>query len=464
MRAPLVIIGNGGAAAEAVLALRANGYRGEIHLFADNRNAPYNPMLGPYLVAGKIPLEQVFPFGDGLTFYADNGVTAHLGEPVVQFDAEERELATAAGASYRYERCLIATGARPAPPPITGLREALAPSEGPPWTERRVFTLQTLDDAMALQRAVADMRARGEPLRAAVLGASFAGVKIAAVLHDLGFNVTLVERETYILPLAAHPEAARIMESHLLEQGYELRLGAALAGVRTAAGAGVAGAGATGAARAAGAGAPPAIAGDKIRLDFGALPGAADPGGAGGTACEESAAQVDVDLLVVCTGNRPALGFLTPGQVAMGSGILVDEQMCSNIPTLFAAGDVAQGKNLLSGRREIIGLWSSARYQGRAAGRSLSGVPSGYGGGVPHNITHVGGMLFASVGCVDEYDKVAISHKDDSWQVRLWQDGRLVGVNLLNCCLSAGVTRQTLLRAATGATGDTEATWTSFSG
>jgi NADPH-dependent 2,4-dienoyl-CoA reductase/sulfur reductase-like enzyme len=234
------------------------------------------------------------------------------------------------------------------------------------------------------------------------------------------------------------------METHLLAEGYELRLGAALAGVRL----------------------PESFAepGARMVLDFGALPGAADPGGAGGTACDDSAAQDEVDLLVVCTGNRPALGFLAPGQVDMGTGILVDDQMRTSVPGLWAAGDVAQGKNLLSGRHEIIGLWSSARYQGRAAGRSMAGAPSGYPGGLPHNITHVGRMLFASVGCVDDYDRTAISHDGDSWQVRLWRDERLVGVNLLDCCLTAGVTKQTFLRAAMGATDDLEATWTRFSG
>jgi 3-phenylpropionate/trans-cinnamate dioxygenase ferredoxin reductase subunit len=64
VKVPIAIIGNGGAAAEAVLALRANGYEGDIHLFADNPHPPYNPMLGPYLVAGKIPRERAFPFGD----------------------------------------------------------------------------------------------------------------------------------------------------------------------------------------------------------------------------------------------------------------------------------------------------------------------------------------------------------------------------------------------------------------
>ena len=165
---------------------------------------------------------------------------------------------------------------------------------------------------------------------------------------------------------------------------------------------------------------------------------------------------------MVCTGNRPALGFLTPGQVDIGTGILVDEHLRSSIPTLRAAGDVAQGKNLLSGRRETIGLWSNARYQGRAAGRSMAGATPGYAGGIPHNITHVGRMLFASMGCVDDYDEATTTHDDGSWQVRLWREGRLVGINLLDRCLSAGVLKQAFLRTATGAASDLEATWTSF--
>lgn len=461
MRVPIAIIGNGGAAAEAVLALRANGYAGDIHLFADNRHAPYNPMLGTYLISGAIPLERVFPFGDEHGFYEANRVTAHLGRAVVDLDAEAQLLVTADGEAYYYDRCLVASGARPSVPPVPGLREALAPGASPDETgtpRRRVFTIQDLAGVLALKQALDELSASaglgdgaapagaraGAAPRAAVIGASFAGVKIAAVLHERGLGVTLVEREPSILPLAAHPDCARIMEDHLLGEGYELRLGAALTGVTTDA---VTEAGQPG-----------------VRLDFGALPGAADPGGAGGTACDESSTQEVVDLVLVCTGTRPALSFLRPGQVATGNGILVDEQMRSSLPTLYAAGDVAQGKNLLSGRHEIIGLWSSARYQGRAAGRSLAGAPSVYRGGVPHNITHVGRMLFAAVGCVNEYDTMVVCSEGDSHQFRVWLDGRLAGVNLLDCCLSAGVTKQALLKAAIGATNETEATWTSFNG
>ncbi len=443
MRAPLVIVGNGAAAAEAVLALRAHGYDGDIHLFSENRRAPYNPMLGTYIVSGKITVERAFPFGGEREFYGANRVTAHLGQTVVSLDATEQVLTTSDGSSYTYDRCLVASGAHPSVPPVPGLREGLAA----PKAVRRVFTMRTLDDALDLKDAVDRLRTRpGQPARAAVIGASFVGMKVAAALQGLGLRVCFIEREPGILPLSAHPECARILQTHLLEQGYELRLGAALAGIDLGSAAGA------GTSRA------------PVRLDFGALPGAADPGGAGGTACEDGAPQEDVDLVVVCTGTRPSLGFLTPGQVDTGEGILVDEQLRSSAPTLYAAGDVAQGKNLLSGRHEVIGLWASARYQGRAAGRSLAGAPSEYRGSVPHNISHVGNMLFASVGCLREYDQMTLCRDGDTVQVRVWQEGRLMGVNLLNCCLDAGAMKQALLREATGAATDSRVTWTTIGG
>jgi NADPH-dependent 2,4-dienoyl-CoA reductase/sulfur reductase-like enzyme len=461
VRTPVVIIGNGAAAAEAVLALRQSGFREEIQLFADNEHPPYNPMLGTYLVSGAIPRERVFPYGDHETFYAANQVSAHLGEVVVDLDAEARMLTTAGGATCTYERCLVATGARPAVPPIAGLREALSQDGSQPSPAaagadgvlaRRVFTIQSFSDALRLKETAAAICAEaeqrggarkargpegGDRPRAAVVGASFAGIKIASVLHEMGMRVTLVEREASILPLSAHPDCARILEHHLLVEGYELRLGAALLGVE------------------------PHSSG--VRLDFGALPGAADPEASEGTACEDQEARMEVELLVVCTGNRPSLAFLRPGQIDTGVGVLVDEELRSSIPSLYAAGDVAQGKNLLSGRHEIIGLWASARCQGRAAGRSMAGMPTGYRGSVPSNITHVGRLLFASVGCLRDYDRIETSHQDGAFRLRAWQEGRLAGVNLINSCLNAGVIKQALLKAATGATAEMEATWTSFS-
>ena len=73
-------------------------------------------------------------------------------------------------------------------------------------------------------------------------------------------------------------------------------------------------------------------------------------------------------------------------------------------------------------------------------------------------------MLFASVGCVNDYDEVTILQMDGGRQVRLRQDGRLVGINFVDCCSSAGVIKQAFARAAMGETSTLEMTWTSFSG
>jgi hypothetical protein len=94
----------------------------------------------------------------------------------------------------------------------------------------------------------------------------------------------------------------------------------------------------------------------------------------------------------------------------------------------------------------------------------MCGTESGYPGGLPHNITHVGRMLFASMGCVNDYDEVTVTRTGTGWQVRLYQEGRLVGINLVDCCSAAGVIKQNLVRTALGVTSLVEATWTSFSG
>ena len=75
----------------------------------------------------------------------------------------------------------------------------------------------------------------------------------------------------------------------------------------------------------------------------------------------------------------------------------------------------------------------------------------GYPGGVPHNITHVGHMLFASVGCVDDYDER--DHQPATAILAgaaLAETGAWSGVNLLDCCLSAGVIKQALLQSGDG--------------
>ncbi len=396
----IAIVGNGAAAAEAVLSMRAAGYQGEIDLFTDNPYPPYNPMLGTYYLSGAVAAEQCFPFGDE-SFYDRNRVRARLGSVVTELDPEARSLATEDGTRYQYRLCLVATGARTTCPPLPGLI--------PDGDGSRVFGLRSFDDAVrlsdALGRAIHGAAEQDRKPRGMVLGASFAGIKVADVLRQAGMDVLIVEREPFILPLSAHPDCATVMQEHLMEKGFDVRVGASLCSVESSS--------------------------DSLVAHF-----------SGPDEVEEA------DLLVVCTGSRPNLSFLEPGRVETDVGLVVDEHLETSAPGLYAAGDVAQALNPLTGRHEVLALWANARRQGHVAGLNMVGVHAEYSGSIPCNITHVGDLMFAGIGCMKEYDELETMPEDGGSTTWAFRNGRLAGFNTLGRALSPGIILSALARGA----------------
>jgi NADPH-dependent 2,4-dienoyl-CoA reductase/sulfur reductase-like enzyme len=391
----LVIVGNGAAAAEAAMTARGAGYQGEIDLFADNSCPPYNPMLGTYFASGAIPQQLCFPFG-GPEFYERYRIRAHLDAAVAQLEPSERRLTTADGSQHSYRACLVASGAHTTFPPIPGLDQP------------GIHGLRSFGDAVRLKEAVAASLARAaaeeRPPHGIVLGASFVGVKVAELLREAGMDVCIVEKEACVFPLAAHPDCACAMEQHLRDRGYAFRLGAGLQGVELSDGRLLA-----------------RFAGDEAA-------------GRRGAAAETEKA----DLIVVCTGSRPTLGFLAEGQVATGIGLLVDEHLRTSAEGLYAAGDVAQAINPLSGDHEVVALWANARRQGRVAGLNMAGVHAEYPGNLPYNITKVGDLLFASAGSMRESDALDLDAKGSGVTACAYRDGRLTGFNVVGAAIVAG--------------------------
>jgi len=203
--------------------------------------------------------------------------------------------------------------------------------------------------------------------------------------------------------LAAHPECARIVEERLEQKGIQLRFGAGIKKVEETS--------------------------RGIRAYF-----------KGGTESEEA------DLLVLCIGVKANTGFIDRKQVAIDRGILVDEHMRTSIPGLYAAGDVAQGKNLLSGESEMIGLWSNARSQGRTAGRNMAGENESFRGNIPHNITHFMGMDFVGIGAVNDHDRMEKKYDGKTYLQLFWKDGLLAGANFLDNYTGSGVVKNALMK------------------
>ena len=134
---------------------------------------------------------------DSVERYRSAGVDVFLGH--ARF-ADERTL-DVDGASIAARRFVIATGSRPALPPISGLTEAR------PLTNETIFAL------------------RERPRRLAVLGAGPIGCELAQAFARLGVAVELIEAAERALPAEA-PEAGRIVAAALERAGVRLHLGA----------------------------------------------------------------------------------------------------------------------------------------------------------------------------------------------------------------------------------------------
>ena len=97
---------------------------------------------------------------------------------------------------------------------------------------------------------------------------------------------------------------------------------------------------------------------------------------------------------------RPRLDLVAGTEIETDRGILVNERLETSVPGVYAAGDVAQVHDPLTGRAQLDVLWPVAVTQGRVAGANMAGVPTTYDRGVPFNVTRLAGLLVTLIGAV----------------------------------------------------------------
>ncbi|MBN2059641.1 MAG: NAD(P)/FAD-dependent oxidoreductase [Deltaproteobacteria bacterium] len=384
----IIILGNGGAAINAARAARNSGFSKKIHMISDVDTPAFNPMLSPYYLKGAIPWENCFPFGQGL--YAEYDITPHFGIPVESLDPINQEIKLAGGENLHYGKCLVATGASPIIPPIPGLGDS-----------SRAYPLRTAASVKHLENAILFAK------KVIVLGASLVGLKVAEVLAKRGVRVILLDVVDQVLPRGAHHSSAAYLREYFEEHGIDVRLGCTLTGME------------------------------------------GDPEGV--TCHFPDDIIEEADFVTVCTGVRPNVDFIDPGLVNIEQAVLVDERMQTNMQNLYAAGDVCQGYNLFSGKKEWLGTWGNACRQGRIAGCNMAGKDALYSGSIPENISPFFDWTYAQLGDVQtQRDDVRCIVSGDARKeghcVLAFEGDTLVGVNLINCTYLAGKFRQAIAR------------------
>jgi NADPH-dependent 2,4-dienoyl-CoA reductase/sulfur reductase-like enzyme len=255
------------------------------------------------------------PLVEDEAFYAENGVEVMLENTVDSVDTQERSLVLD-GERIGYARLLIASGAWP--------RRLQVPGDDLDG----VFTLRTFENSKAIREAAAESQ------RAVVIGAGFIGMEVAASLRHLGKDVSLIHLGRWLFDQLGVEQLSDQLAALYRQNGVELVLGNEVA----------------------------SFEGDG-RLE---------------AVTTKNGRRVDADFAVEGVGVAPVTDFLEGSGIELDDGVVVNQRFETNVPDVYAVGDVARFYDPLFGRHRRIEHWSNANYQGTEVGKVLAGTGQGY--------------------------------------------------------------------------------------
>lgn len=294
-----------------------------------------------------------------------------------------------------YDQLVIGTGAQPLRPPIAGLG-GFGPADG-------VHLLHTIDEARGLDD---DLRRR-DARHVVIIGAGYIGIEMAEALTTRGVGVTVLERLEGVLPRTLDQQLADEITAELEAHGVEVRCGTTVT---------------------------------EVRRDAGGLSVIADD------------TRWSADAVLVVSGVTPngELAAATGVQLDQRGAIVVDRQMRTNLPGIWAAGDCVHTHHALLAELTYMPLGTTAHKQGRVAGENAAGGQKEFAGIVGTQVVRVFDRVVAATGLRDAeaaaagYSPLTVQTTADDHkryypsatpiQIRLTGDrdtGRLLGAQLV---------------------------------
>jgi 3-phenylpropionate/trans-cinnamate dioxygenase ferredoxin reductase subunit len=309
-RPSFVIVGAGLTAAKAAQTLREEGFDGRIVLVGAESRRPYErPPLSKGYLAGTADRASLDVHEEG--WYGENDVELLLGRRVTALHRAAHQVELGTGERLVYSRLLLATGSSPRRLALRG-----AELDG-------VHHLRDVDDSDRLRAAI---RGGG---KVAVVGAGWIGLETAAAARGYGCEVIVIEPQATPLHAALGPEMGAFFAGVHRRHGVDVRLGRSVTELR-------------------GSGHVAALA-----LDDGS--------------------EVAADVVVVGVGARPRTELAEQAGLAVDNGVLVDENLRTSDPDIFAGGDVANAFQSRYGGWIRVEHWANAAHTGSAAARSMLG-------------------------------------------------------------------------------------------
>jgi CoA-dependent NAD(P)H sulfur oxidoreductase len=335
----LLVIGGGAAGMSAASTARRVAPRLNVLVCEAGGFAAYGMCGIPYFLGGVVAEPEDLLAYPPSEFRDQRGIDLRLHTRVSAIDPaahQVRIMGEGGSGPLGYDTLVVASGAGPVRPPIPGL-------DGP-----RVFTIRSLDEAIGLRKLLDG----GTVRRAIVVGAGYIGLEAAEALVEAGAEVDLLEALPRVLGNVDEPIAAVVQAE--LERHTRVRLGTRL---------------------------------DEVR-------------DGGGLTAVVGGEEIGTDLVVVAAGVRPTSDLLIQAgaEHLPDRSVLVDAQMRTSLPDVFAAGDCVALEHLVLGHPAWIPLGPAANKTGRVAGTVAAGGSASFGGVVGTAVVKVFGLEVARTG------------------------------------------------------------------
>ena len=322
-------------------------------------------------------------------FWKENNVEALTGKKATALNLNEKTVQLESGEKVAYEKLLLATGGKPFVPKMEG-----SDKDG-------VFTFTTIADAQRLAAKIDSINAKA----AVVIGAGLIGISVTEALMKRGLKVTMVELQEKILSLLLDAKASDLVEGVVKKAGVDI------------------------------------VTGQSVQKILG-KPG--NDGAVGGVMLTKGD-QVPCDLVIVAIGVVPRTELVAGTAVKTNRGIVVDNMMQTNVPDVYASGDVAEAYDFIMNQNRLLPLWPLAVLEGQIAGYNMAGKKTTYMGGTNMSSLKYFGIPIVSIGLANPKEDPALEvlvqndAERNVYKKLVLKNNVIVGLTLVNCIERAGV-------------------------
>ena len=345
-----LIVGAVAGGASTAARLRRNDEHAEIVIFEKGEYISYANCGLPYYIGDVIKDRDDLFVQTAASFHERFNIDVRTLTEVLSIDPSAKTIKAknqTTGEIYEesYDRLVLSPGAEPIRPSLPGIA-----SEG-------IFTLRNVADTDYIKSYVQNK----ETKKAVVIGAGFIGLEMAENLHNLGIEVTIIEKSNQILAPVDFPIAA-LLQKHIRSKGVKLKLNTSVSGFER----------------------------DKnglsVKLDNGD--------------------SIDTNLVILSIGVKPDTKLASAANLKLGEarGIWVNEYLQTSDPNIYAVGDAIEFMNPITNRSMITYLAGPANKQGRICANNLvNGNTEKYVGSINTAIVKVFDMTVATAGTASKH-------------------------------------------------------------